>query len=50
MVQPYVFDRHGYHEIQTNIIDTRIEETDVDCDLDAGRYCIDVKLLRLLVG
>lgn len=47
--RPYIFDIHGYHEIQ-NEIDIRGDEFGSECDLSAGQYCIDPKLLRLLVG
>lgn len=47
--RPYIFDIHGYHEIP-NEIDIRGEEFGSECDLSAGQYCIDPKLLKLLVG
>lgn len=51
IVQPYIFDNRGYHEIQVpNVISIRYEDVDTDCDLSTGHYCIDPKLLRILVG
>lgn len=49
ITRPYVFDSHGYHELQ-NEVGIRGEEFDTACDLSAGQYCIDPKLLQLLVG
>lgn len=49
ITRPYIFDSDGLHEIQ-NAIDIRVEESDAECDLSTGQYCIDPKLLRLLVG
>lgn len=53
----YVFDHTGYHEIpigttadENGAIDLRPEKPEGDCDLAAGQYCIDQKLLTILVG
>lgn len=52
-VTAYVFDQTGYHEIPVN------NETDEiylsgpqqsECDYSKGVYCIDRKLLSLMVG
>lgn len=56
-VTAYVFDHTGYHEIPIDsttdgegIIDLRPDQPGADCDLAAGQYCIDQKLLAILVG
>lgn len=49
IVRPYIFDGHGYHEIE-NVIGMRGDEFDSECDLSTGQYCIDPKLLKLMIG
>lgn len=49
VIRPYIFDSEGYHEIE-NEINIRAEDFGSECDLTAGQYCIDPKLLAILVG
>lgn len=51
-ITAYVFDHTGYHEIpvDTGITDFRPEIGGGECDLSTGNYCIDQKLLTLMVG
>lgn len=52
----YVFDHLGYHDlpVQTETEATAVVDFrpggDGECDLSKGEYCIDRKLLNLLVG
>lgn len=48
----YVFDHTGYHEIpvESGVTDFRPEISGGECDLSTGSYCIDHKLLTLMVG
>lgn len=51
----YVFDHTGYHEIPVmtdseGVIDLLGPDKDHDCDFSKGVYCIDRKLLSLMVG
>lgn len=53
-VTAYIFDRNGYHEIPVTmnsegVIDFYAPDQN-DCDLSKGVYCIDRKLLSLMVG
>lgn len=53
-VTAYIFDRNGYHEIPVTmnsegVIDFYSPDQN-DCDLSKGVYCIDRKLLSLMVG
>lgn len=54
-VTAYVFDHYGYHEIQVTtdsdgIVDLYGPDQAHDCDYSKGVYCIDRKLLSLMVG
>lgn len=51
-ITAYVFDHTGYHEIpvENGVADFRPEISDSECDLSTGNYCIDQKLLTLMVG
>lgn len=58
-ISAYVFDDSGYHEIplppegpdsSTGVVDFRPIDTGSPCDLSKGEYCIDRKLLNLMVG
>lgn len=54
-VTAYVFDHFGYHEIPVTtdsdgIVDLYGPEQAQDCDYSKGVYCIDRKLLSLMVG
>lgn len=54
-VTAYVFDHTGYHEIPVTtdsegVADFLAPSQGVDCDFSKGVYCIDRKLLSLLVG
>lgn len=52
-ITAYIFDHNGYHEIPTGgavVTDFRPDGSDEDCDLAKGQYCIDQKLLALMVG
>lgn len=51
----YVFDDMGYHEIPVitdsdGVIDLLGPDQAHDCDFSKGVYCIDRKLLSLMVG
>lgn len=48
----YVYDDKGYHEIpvESGVTDFRPALTSDQCDLSKGEYCIDQKLLAILVG
>lgn len=51
-ITAYVFDHTGYHEIpvETGVTYFRPDIADSECDLSTGSYCIDQKLLTLMVG
>ena len=54
-VTAYVFDQFGYHELPVTtdsdgVVDLYGPDQAHDCDYSKGVYCIDRKLLSLMVG
>lgn len=53
-VTAYIFDHTGYHEVPFTLDGQAITDfrpgEDSDCDVTKGEYCIDRKLLSLMVG